>query len=175
MVTYFIVPGLGGSGPTHWQTYFEQSGSHFRRIEQQDWNTPVCADWVEAIQQALSGYDPATVVLVAHSLGCIAVAHWANAYPTPIKGAMLVAPSDIEAPAYDFGAAGFAPIPLNRLPFPSMVVASTTDVWVTLGRARFFAEAWGSELVNIGAAGHINVESGHTRWDEGLQLLKRLG
>jgi uncharacterized protein len=175
MTNYVIIPGLGNSGPDHWQTYFQQSNSNFRRIEQQDWNTPVCSDWVETIQQVLKDYDPATVVLVAHSLGCITVAHWANVYPTAIRGAMLVAPSDIEAPAYDFGAAGFAPIPLNPLPFHSMVVASTNDVWVTLNRARFFAERWGSEFVNIGAAGHINVDSGYTRWDEGLALLKQLG
>jgi predicted alpha/beta hydrolase family esterase len=92
-----------------------------------------------------------------------------------IKGALLVAPSDIEAPAYTFKAEGFAPIPLERLPFPTIVVASSNDVWVSLERARFFADAWGSEFLNIGEAGHINAASGHGEWREGMDILKRLG
>ena len=32
----------------------------------------------------------------------------------------------------------------------------------------------GSQLVNIGAAGHINVDSGHGPWPRGLALFKAL-
>ncbi|MDD2526010.1 MAG: alpha/beta hydrolase, partial [Bacteroidales bacterium] len=64
MTNYFIVPGLGGSGPEHWQTYFERSGENFRRIEQKDWNAPDIPQWIEAIQKAISAFDPQSVVLV---------------------------------------------------------------------------------------------------------------
>ena len=122
---------------------------------------------------ALAGEDLAHVVLIGHSLGCITIAHWANTYGHRIKGALLVAPSDVETPQYaTFPTTGFGPMPVQRLPFASKVVASTNDPWVSLARAQQFAEAWGSELVVIGEAGHINVASGHGDWPEGLALLQ---
>lgn len=87
---------------------------------------------------------------------------------------MVVAPSDLEAPQYTFPAIGFAPISLERINFKTIVVASQDDVWVSLERAKFFASNWGSEFINIGNAGHINVSSGHTNWNEGLQNLKTI-
>lgn len=175
MNNYLIVPGLGNSGPQHWQTYFENSAPNFARIEQKEWNSPVCADWIKNIDQHISHYDPAGVIFIGHSLGCTAIAHWAKEFKKNIKGAMLVAPSDIEAPQYNFTATGFSPIPLEKINFNTIVVASENDVWVSLERAAFFAAHWGSEFINIGKAGHINADSGHTNWDDGLTILKKLG
>ncbi len=174
MIHYLTVPGLGNSGPEHWQTYFEKSGSNFYRINQQEWDAPECQPWIETIDEKVRQFDPATVVLIGHSLGCCAIVHWAAKYNRKIKGALLVAPSDPEAPQYTFPAKGFAPIPLNKLSFKTIVVASANDVWVSLERAQFFADSWGSEFVNLGNAGHINVSSGHTNWQEGLKILKKL-
>ncbi|ULQ53211.1 RBBP9/YdeN family alpha/beta hydrolase [Flavihumibacter fluvii] len=175
MTNYLIVPGLGNSGPEHWQSYFERSGDNFFRVDQQDWDKPTCADWIETIDKKVGEFDRSTVVLVGHSLGCSAIAHWANRYKRKIKGALLVAPSDLEAPQYTFPAIGFAPIPLDKISFKTIVVASEDDIWVSMERATFFADNWGSELINIGKAGHINVTSGHTNWDEGMSILKTLG
>lgn len=175
MTHYFIIPGLGNSGPEHWQSYFESGGDPYKRILQREWDAPDCAEWIHTIEQTLEGYEPGEVVLIGHSLGCATIAHWAAKYQKKIKGAFLVAPSDLEAPAYQFPATGFLPMPLNRLQFPSIVVASEDDPWVSLERAKFFAGHWGSEFVKIGKAGHINAASGHFRWDEGLALLKTLG
>ena len=168
----FIVPGLGNSGPDHWQTHFERTNPDFTRIEQREWNTPDRTEWVETLEQALAGEDLSRVVLVAHSLGCATVAHWAAQYGHCIKGALLVAPSDVETAHYAaFPTTGFGPMPLQRLPFPSKLVMSQNDEWTTPARARQFAEAWGSELVDIGEAGHINVASGYGPWPAGLELL----
>jgi uncharacterized protein len=175
MTNYLIAPGLGNSGPEHWQTYFQNSGDNFYRIEQRDWDAPVCEEWVEAIDKKVLEFDPSTVVLVGHSLACSTIAHWANKYKRQIKGALLVAPSDPEAQGYTFPAIGFAPVPLNKLHFKSVVVASEDDVWVTFERAKFFADSWGSDFINLGNAGHINVLSGHTNWDEGMRILKTIG
>jgi predicted alpha/beta hydrolase family esterase len=175
MTNYLIVPGLGNSGPEHWQTYFESQGGQFRRIQQQEWDAPRCEDWIVTVNEALSMYDPASVVLIGHSLGCATIVHWANRYRQKIKGALLVAPSDVEAANYNFPAKGFDPMPLAPLPFSSIVVASTNDPWVSMDRARYFASNWGSRLVDIGEAGHINAASGHFKWKEGLELLQSLG
>jgi predicted alpha/beta hydrolase family esterase len=174
MTQYFIIPGLGNSGPQHWQTFFEKSGSNFQRIQQQEWDAPECSDWISTVNNAITGYDPAAVILIGHSLGCATIAHWATTYGTLIKGAMLVGPSDLEAPHYTFPAKGFAPIPLQRINFPTLVVASADDPWVTIERAEYFATSWGSELINIGNAGHINATSGYGEWPQGLELLKKL-
>lgn len=175
MTTYLIVPGLGNSGPEHWQTYFQNSGDNFHRIEQHNWDTPTCEEWIEAIEKKVSEFDLSTIVLIGHSLGCSTIAHWAAKYKRQIKGALLVAPSDLEAPEYTFPTKGFTPIPLDKIHFKTIVVASSDDMWVSLDRAIFFADNWGSEFINIGNAGHINVASGHTNWDEGMSILKTLG
>lgn len=175
MTQYFIIPGLGNSGPEHWQTFFEKTNADFQRIQQQEWDAPACSNWIETIDQTLAPCDLSTVVLVGHSLGCSTIAHWAAKYKRKIKGALLVAPSDLEAPQYTFPATGFAPIPLAKIPFRTIVVASADDPWVSLERAEQFASYWGSEFINIGNAGHINTASGHKEWKEGLAILKTLG
>ncbi len=172
---YFIVPGLGNSGPDHWQTHFEKSGDHFIRINQLDWDKPDNREWIETIDRALFGYDLADVILIGHSLACAAIANWAKEYRKKIKGALLVAPSDLEAPRYTFDTVGFDHVPLAKINFKSIVVASSNDEWVTLERAGFFAENWGSEFINIGNAGHINAASGFGEWPTGLEILKTLG
>ncbi|WP_151086479.1 RBBP9/YdeN family alpha/beta hydrolase [Hymenobacter baengnokdamensis] len=170
---FFIVPGLGSSGPEHWQSYFERQNPDFTRIQQREWDAPDKDDWVATLEQALAGEDLSQVVLIAHSLGCVTVAHWANTYGHRIKGALLVAPADVDTSSFAvFPTTGFGPMPLQRLPFPSKVVASTTDEWVSVARARQFAEAWGSELILLEAAGHLNAASGHGNWPAGLELLR---
>jgi uncharacterized protein len=171
--TILIIPGLGNSGEQHWQSLWEKE-YNFTRIQQNDWETPVCADWVVNINKSVNQYDPANVILVGHSLACATIAYWAQQYPAKIKGALLVALSDTEAKSFPSGTTGFTPMPLNKLPFPTIAVTSTNDYYVTLQRAEQFATAWGSELINIGETGHINSDAGFGPWDKGLEILKQL-
>jgi len=168
-----IVPGLWNSGPDHWQTRWEVADPTFRRVEQADWETPRCEDWVATLDAAVAAADPG-VVLVAHSLGCATVAHWNEMSRRPIRGALLVAPSDVDAPIYPPGTTGFAPMPRGPLRFASTVVTSLDDPWVSPERALEFALAWGSRLVEIGPVGHINSASGLGDWPEGRRLLVEL-
>jgi len=169
----FIIPGLNNSGDAHWQTLWEKQ-FNFTRIQQRDWDTPRRTDWVETIDKTLASHDLSNVILVGHSLACSTIAFWSEQYKRKIKGALLVGPSDTEADTYPPGTTGFTPVPLKPLTFPSIVVASTNDYYVRLERARQFANAWGSKLINIGDAGHINVAAGFGPWDQGLEFLKAL-
>lgn len=174
---YLTVPGITNSGIDHWQSRWESEfPEKFRRIVQAEWDEPAVGDWIATIEENVQEFGPENVILVAHSLGCIAVAHWSRKYGTPVKGALLVAPSDCETEKYrsSFNSTGFDPVPLDKLAFPSLVVASTNDEWVAFDRAGHFAEAWGSEFVNVGEKGHINGSSGYGEWSEGLELLKGL-
>ncbi len=172
-----ILPGLGDSAPEHWQSDWERRDSTIQRVVQTEWNAPNRADWVSCLDAAIIGVRQ-PVVLVAHSTACPLVAHWAVATsPTHhlrVRGALLVAPSDPEGPNYPAGPTGFAPVPLVRLPFPTIVVASTNDSYVTAERARAYAGAWGSRYVELTDAGHINVAAGYGPWPAGLQLLDEL-
>lgn len=142
-----------------------------------NWETPNRVDWVDTLDRAI-GDAVGDVVLAAHSLGCATVAHWAaTAGPSTrdrVRGALLVAPSDVEAPQYPKGTVGFRPMPLERLAFPSIVVASRDDIWIDFTRARSFARAWGSRFVDAGERGHINADSKLGIWPEGLALLESL-
>jgi predicted alpha/beta hydrolase family esterase len=172
--TILMHPGLGNSGEQHWQTLWEKQFLEFIRIEQRDWEAPVCSEWIAMLDDYVMRQAPENVILVGHSLACCTVVNWARQYNRPIKGALLVAPSDTEAPSYPSDTTGFTPMPLNRLPFPSITVTSTNDFYVTPERAMYFANAWGSELITIGEAGHINVAAGFGEWHAGLELLKQL-
>jgi predicted alpha/beta hydrolase family esterase len=174
MTRTLILPGLHNSDPDHWQSRWEARDWSLRRVIQSDWETPRCGDWVARLDQALTLTGP-DAVLVAHSAGCALVAHWAIRHPSRrIRGALLVAPSDPEVPSFPPGPTGFAPMPLRRLPFRSVVVASSNDPYVTVLRAQAFATAWGSELVVIREAGHINSAIGLGDWPEGSSLLRSL-
>lgn len=171
--TVLILPGLGNSGEGHWQTIWQQQFG-FIRIDQAEWENPVCDSWITAIDAAVMQHDPGNVILVAHSLANTTIAAWAKNYNRIVKGALLVAPSDTEADTYPPGTAGFKPMCLNKLPFPSITVMSEDDFYVKPERAKYFADCWGSKLVSIGNAGHINVAAGYGKWEEGLQYLKAL-
>jgi predicted alpha/beta hydrolase family esterase len=172
-----MVPGWLDSGPEHWQSRWERNLKTAQRVEQEDWIAADKDKWVGAIIQAVAATSrPA--VLVAHSLGVIAVAHAARKLPKgAVTGAFLVAPADVdnvqnwaaeEGQAWPEGGFGFAPVPLARLPFPSVLLASSDDPYCRPERARHFAAAWGSELVEVGPAGHISAESGHGAWPDGV-------
>lgn len=169
----FTVPGLYNSGPEHWQTHWEAAFG-FTRIEQKDWETPNCNDWIQTIDSAVTKHALQEVILIGHSLACCTIVRWAEKYQRAIKGALLVAPSDVEAPSYPPGATGFSPMPLYHLPFPSIVVASSNDEYVTTERAKEFAGNWGSELINAGELGHINSSSGLGSWTFGIDALQKL-
>lgn len=169
-----IIPGHGNSGPAHWQSLWQETQPGWSRMQVDNWDHAVCDDWVAAIDRALARLGSDTL-LVAHSLGCLAVAHWAARYATPLRGALLVAVPDPAAPAFPRAAAvGFTPLPLRRLPFPSTVVASSDDPYASMAFARACAEAWGSGVVETGARGHLNGASGLGDWPEGYQLLQEI-
>jgi len=168
------LPGLWNSGTEHWQSHWERlAPAVFRRVNQRDWETPRVEDWVETLDRAAAAAGP-EVLLAAHSLACALVCHWARRTRTPVRGALLVAPSDVEAPSYPAGPAGFEPMPLDRLRFRSIAVVGDDDPYVSLPRARAFAAAWGSRLVEVRGLGHLNSDSRMGTWPLGLSLLREL-
>lgn len=170
-----IVPGLGNSGPGHWQFTWRANCPGFEWLEQRDWHRPARQAWCESLERFVSRASQ-PVVLVAHSLGCTTVAHWAlSGCADRILGAMLVAPADADKSIrLAQRTSGFAPMPLARLPFRSVVVASRNDPYVSFWRARHFADCWGSAFIDAGELGHINGDSNLGNWPTGMAILLSL-
>ena len=167
-----VLPGWHGSDCDHWQSRWERLYS-YQRVEQHGWERPLRGDWTARLEDVvLDAGGP--VVLVAHSLGCILAAWWAahSANAHRVRAALLVAPCDVEQPAVRAQLPGWAPIAAQQpLPFPALLVASHGDPYCSLARAHTLAGAWGARLVDAGARGHLNTESGLGDWPEGHALL----
>lgn len=166
--TLLVVPGFAGSPPEHWQSHLHATQPGARRVVQDNWQQPTPADWVGGLDRAVAA-SPGPVVLVAHSLGCITTALWAAQAADNtrgiVRGALLVAPVDVDsADRVPDVIRSFAPIPRQSLPFPSLLVASRSDPYCGFDRAAAMAMAWGSDLLDLGAAGHINVDAGYGPW-----------
>jgi uncharacterized protein len=168
-----IVPGYRGSGPGHWQTLFETNLPGACRVQMPSWEDPEPAEWVAALDRAIA-LSPAPPVLVAHSLGCITVAHWASTARRPVHGALLVAPADVEKSELPPRVRAFAPIPTAPFEFPAILVASTDDPYLEIVRAHELASSWDAFLTVVENAGHLNVDSGHGSWLDGELLLGEL-
>lgn len=167
----WLLPGWLDSGPAHWQSRWEALHGH-RRVQQDDWLWPRRGDWMVRLEETLLASE-APAVLAAHSLGCLLVAAWAahTQHAARVKGALLVAPPDIEREDMPPQISTWRPIVQRALPFPSVVVCSQDDPFCAPERAAQFAASWGSELVSVGARGHVNGESGLGDWPEGHAML----
>ena len=170
MLSVIIVPGWRDSPPGHWQSLWAEQLPGAVRVQQDDWITPSRQAWVASITQTILA-QPGPVVIAAHNLGCIAIAHLPPIASARIAAALLVAPADPERRSV---LADFAPVPYQRLPYPSMIVASNTDPYCPVRTAGAYARAWGSEFVRLQNAGHINLEAGFGPWPLGLALLHSL-
>jgi predicted alpha/beta hydrolase family esterase len=171
--TVLILPGINNSGPDHWQSLWEQANPAFVRVEQRDWDHPACGEWVKVLDRTLETI-PGNPILVAHSLACLVVAHWAASARRPIKGALLVAPPNPQGPNFPKAALGFSRASMRKFAFPSVIVASSNDPYGGIEIAEAYASAWGCRLVNVGALGHINAASGLGEWRDGFALLQSL-
>jgi uncharacterized protein len=166
-MAYVIVPGINGSDASHWQSHWESDlGTAARRIAPTSWDAPHLDDWLEAITQVASP----GAVLVAHSLGCLAVASWLAVHPGAASGAFLVAPPDPASPAFPTEAVGFDR-GAGELGVPTLMVTSSDDPYSSQAASRSVAADWRATLIEIGALGHVNAASGIGDWPEGRRLL----
>jgi len=170
-----LLPGWLNSEAGHWQSRWEALHG-FARVEQADWERPLRGDWMARLDEVLLA-EPAPVLLAAHSLGCQLVAAWAahSSHTARVRGALLVAPPDVERDDMPPAVARWRPIVRQRLPFPATVLLSDDDPFSAPERARAMAADWGAEAASIGAAGHINGDSGLGDWPDGMAWLARLG
>jgi hypothetical protein len=181
--TVVFVPGLRDHVPEHWQTLIADrlpNAVTVPRMAPGSGDKLSCAAWVAALDATLAAIE-GRVVLVAHSAGVMMVVHWAQRHRRAIAAALLATPADVESPLPEgyptldvLRANGWLPIPRERLPFASIVAASSNDPLARTDRVAALANAWGSRLVDVGAVGHLNPASGHGEWPRGEALVRAL-
>jgi predicted alpha/beta hydrolase family esterase len=163
-----IVPGINNSDAKHWQTRWEATQSDAVRIRPASWDAPDLDDWVAAVDVAVTSPD---TLIVAHSLGCLAVATWLAKNPGRVRGALLVAPPDRSGDRFPAAAPTFRNADAGLLGVPALVVASADDQFCPIGTARTLASTWGAGFVEVGRLGHINSASNLGAWPAGRALL----
>ena len=167
---FLLLPCRDNASPDHWQSHWQTALPNMTRVEQDDWISPKFGAWAARLDDYVSRARR-PIVLIAHSLGTSLIMHWASRSDTSrIAGAFMVAPSD-RGPAdiwAEAAGSGFAPMLLQPLPFPAMVLASRNDPYVAFDRAQVFAEAWGATLVDMGQSGHMGNAANLGLWPAGL-------
>lgn len=162
-----IVPGLGNSGPGHWQSLWQADNPAFRRVRQRHWDQPQLESWARRVKGEVEAEDrPA--LLVAHSFGCLATVRAAAGLGRRVAGALLAAPADPDK----FQLA--ARLPQQPLHFPCVLAASRSDPWLSFDKAYAMSRHWGAEFVDAGDVGHLNVAAGFGPWPLGEALLLAL-
>ncbi|QNU63253.1 RBBP9/YdeN family alpha/beta hydrolase [Vreelandella titanicae] len=182
-----FLPGLGNSDADHWQSLWGLKRPNSLRFQPGSWDEPNLDDWLQALDTAIDEAE-APVLLVAHSLACLLVAHWVQEVTisdkkssderahrvAQVSGALLVAVPDPGAKAFPPEASDFRNAPARPLPFPALVVASSDDPYATTDYARQQAATWQADFVDVGACGHINAASQLGEWPQGWALLEAL-
>lgn len=164
-----IIPGIDGSDDNHWQSIWQaERGPAATRIVPASWAEPDLTDWCEAIDHAVG--HAGAVVLVAHSLGCLAAAEWVVRRRPVAGGVFFVAPPDNRGPAFPAAAATFAGLVPEPLGVPGLVVSSENDPYCTPEASARLSSAWQLERISAGRGGHLNSASGLGRWDFGRDL-----
>lgn len=170
-----LLPGWLDSGPGHWQTLWEQQHGD-TRVQQADWVWPRRGDWMARLDEVLLE-DDRPALLAAHSLGCHLVAAWAahSRNTRRVRGALLVAPPDLEQAGAPPQLHGWRPVVRAALPFSGTLVYSENDPFGSPAAARTLAQDWGAATtLSLGPRGHVNAASGLGAWPEGRRLLDAL-
>ncbi len=157
-MTNILVPGYKGSPEGHWQFWLRTEIPNTITVEQDSWDFPQMGDWVEKLQKAVAEIS-GPIRLIGHSMGSITISFWAKKYGSEnVHSAILVAPAESEDLNFPKEMVDFSPIPTVTLPFHSTVIGSHNDPYMTFQRALYFANKWGSDFIDAGNAGHINID-----------------
>ncbi|KAA6205800.1 MAG: serine hydrolase family protein [Candidatus Tokpelaia sp.] len=172
-VDILIIPDFTNADEDHWQSRWEAKLSTARRVEQKDRVKPVLKEWVaELVETGRSCRKP--ILLVAHALGVPVAVHAVPQMGDKICGGFFVSPPDLtKAGNRRQNLPAFGPYPAQPLPFPSLVIASRNDPFCSFTMAENLAKAWHSLFLDAGESGHINEQSGHGPWPEGLMVFSQ--
>lgn len=165
-----MFPGWMGAGPDHWLSRWQAKLKTARWVRHENWSSRDPEDWFQSVAGAVNGGSH-PIVLVAHALGAASIVQAAPRFNNKVAGAFLVAPPDLSPSNESMNdLVPFGRYSNDPLPFPSTLVASRNDPHCSYERSQEMAADWGSHLVDAGSSGHLDTESGHGPWPEGLMV-----
>lgn len=173
MTTVLLQPGIYNSGPAHWQSMWETQHANVWRVEQRDWDHPVCGEWVQTLDENVAACK-SPPVLVAHSLGCLVAARWCASSTRPLRGLLLVAVPNPAGPNFPEEAVGFEEVPESLGGRKPILVSSENDPYSSLEFTQKVVKWWSATHIPLGRVGHINSESGLGAWEDGWSLVRQL-
>lgn len=162
----------------HWQRLladeWEAAGTVVRYPQLPDPDFPQHAAWLDALDEALAGLDPARLTVVAHSLGCVLwLDHLRRRAARGDRSrvarlSVLAAPPAAEVLAAEPAISDFAALRIDDvlgaaiagLGGEVVVVAGDDDPYCPAGARAAFAEPLGAELVTVAGGGHLTIEDG---------------
>ncbi len=162
-----LVPGLHNSGPDHWQSRWHQQFPQWQRMLDLPWDKPDLTAWSAKLASKLRSRR-SRVHLVAHSFGALTAIAAARLQPDKVSSILIVAPAD---PAR-FGIQD--EVLAGSIKVSAQLIASRNDPWMSFERAEYWSRQWQVPLFDAGEVGHINAQSGHGEWSQGLNLLNTL-
>ncbi|MCC8366246.1 alpha/beta hydrolase [Xenorhabdus sp. PB61.4] len=172
--TYLIVPGYTNSGPDHWQSHLERKYQNVIRVQQDNWLSPIREKWLYRLHETIEKTS-GEIFLIGHSCGAVTITQWAKEKScNRVTGALLVAPADIDSPDAPPELHIQRPLPKIPLPFPTTLVCSDNDEFLSLEKAHSLARSWKTELIVLSGAGHIHTAAGYGEWQEGEKLINTI-
>ena len=163
-----LIPNDHAERDTPWIARLERDLPNCRRLDLGMWENPHRNTWVNKINLAIHRADK-PVVLVAHGLGCVALAWWAEfespAYGDPVTAALMLSPPDVDRPGIDPRLARFSSCPRQPLPFESILVADKQSPAPARSTLCTLAQDWGSTFMEVeGVSSYCDTPSSLTSW-----------
>ncbi|WP_202107267.1 alpha/beta hydrolase [Agromyces seonyuensis] len=181
---YLILHGFENERPEgHWQRWLadelgaEGHGVHYPQLPEP--YAPVPADWAAAIEAELDGTDPDAVVVVAHSLGCVAWIDYARRHAeraaseggdaklahrvllvSPPSSKVLASIPALEAFVIDAPAAIVADALAATSTERAHLVVGEADPYTPEGIEVAYADPYDLEVSVVPGGGHLTMDDG---------------
>jgi len=176
-----ILPGLGGSGPEHWQSWLAgrlADGHQVRFPDLPNLDAPVLADWLTALGATLDGLPDGGYDVVCHSLAGLLWLHHAARRPAGPRPArvLLVAPPSPRTAIPELRT--FVPPPLDadavrRAAGGTVLVCADNDPYCPEGAALAYGRPLKLPVTVLPGQAHLNTEAGYGPWPAVEQWCRR--
>lgn len=177
-----ILPGEGGAGPDHWQTWLaaqlRAAEREVRYPELPEADPASLSGWLSGLRRCLDGLPDDGFDVVAHSLGAVLWLHHAAAGhpgPRPARVALVAPPSPGTATPE---LAEFFPPPLDVDAVRSaadgtVLVGGDDDPYAPEGIAAGYGRPLKMPTTVVAGGGHLDAESGYGEWAAMLDWCRR--
>ena len=188
-MNFLILHGTLGSPDGNWLPWLagelEKLGHKTLRpqLPTPDGQTP--ASWLKAISKSVDKLGGAgdNLVIVAHSMSPLAVCHYLQTIPSPIKACFFICgfaqnlPMDEEP--YVTLNTPFIQIPIDWAKVRAncskfICFAGDNDPYVPVSISQDFAQKLGAKLIMIPGGGHLNADSGYTQFPQLLNSIESI-